>query len=140
MFVGSLSKRKNVKIVIEALKGVNNIEFNIVGNGEEYIHLKKLAVRNQITSNFIGVKPMDEIPTIMQQNDILILPSLHDGWGAVINEAMTLGLYVISSDRCGAKTLISDNRRGLIFKSNNISDLKEKLLQCICLLYTSRCV
>ena len=131
LFVGSLSKRKNVKIVIEALKGVNNIEFNIVGNGEEYIHLKKLAVRNQITSNFIGVKPMDEIPTIMQQNDILILPSLHDGWGAVINEAMTLGLYVISSDRCGAKTLISDNRRGLIFKSNNISDLKEKLLQCI---------
>lgn len=57
---------------------------------------------------------MSEVPEFMQHNDVLILPSLHDGWGAVVNEAMTLGLYVIVSDRCGAKALIADETDGLI--------------------------
>ena len=29
---------------------------------------------------------MKEIPSIMQENDVLVLPSLHDGWGAVVNK------------------------------------------------------
>lgn len=49
---------------------------------------------------------MNEIPHIMENHDILILPSLHDGWGAVVNEAITMGLYIITSDKCGAKALI----------------------------------
>ena len=32
-----------------------------------------------------GFQPQTEIPTWMSKNDILILPSIHDGWGAVVN-------------------------------------------------------
>ncbi|WP_337558752.1 glycosyltransferase family 4 protein [Phocaeicola plebeius] len=131
LFVGNLCKRKNVTIVIEALKGLNNLEFTIVGNGEEKTNLKKLAQECKITVSFLGAKDMKEIPSIMQENDVLILPSLHDGWGAVVNEAMDLGLYVIVSNRCGARTMLDKGITGEVFISNNIKSLRGSIVHCL---------
>lgn len=127
LFVGSLIHRKNVQIVIDALKNNSEIDFTLVGDGPERSKLEKLAQKNGLNARFLGIKPMKVVLNIMQQNDILILPSLHDGWGAVVNEAMTLGLYVIVSDHCGAKALIADETDGLIFKSKDVSSLKKSL-------------
>lgn len=127
LFVGSLIHRKNVPVVMEALKDNSEIDFTLVGDGPERRKLEKLAQKNGVNARFLGTKPMSEVPEFMQHNDVLILPSLHDGWGAVVNEAMTLGLYVIVSDRCGAKALIADETDGLIFKSKDVSSLKESL-------------
>lgn len=127
LFVGSLIPRKNVKIVIEALKNNSNIDFTIIGDGKEKRKLELLANRNHVNINFLGTQSMQKIPVFMQQHDILILPSLHDGWGAVVNEAITLGLYVIVSDRCGAKALIKSIKDGYIYKCHKISDLKQAL-------------
>lgn len=131
LFVGNLCTRKNVKIVIEALKGVNNLEFTIVGNGKEKTNLEKLAQKYKIPVSFLGAKDMKEIPSIMQENDVLILPSLHDGWGAVVNEAMDLGLYVIVSNRCGARTMIDKGITGEVFMSNNIKSLRGSIAHCL---------
>lgn len=131
LFVGSLIPRKNVQIVMEALKDNSDIDFTLVGDGEERVKLEVIAQKNRINTRFLGIRPMNEVPEIMQQNDVLILPSLHDGWGAVVNEAMSLGLYVIVSDRCGAKALIVDDTDGLIFKSKDVSSLKESLKKVI---------
>ncbi len=131
LFVGSLCKRKNVKIVIEALKGLSDVELTIVGDGKEKQKLKKLSNRNDISVSFLGTKSMKEIPSIMQENDILILPSLHDGWGAVVNEAMDLGLYVIVSNRCGARTMIDKGITGEVFISNNIKSLRSSIVHCL---------
>lgn len=131
LFVGSLIPRKNVSVVMEALKNNSEIDFTLVGDGPERSKLEKLAQKNGVNARFLGTKPMKVVPNIMQQNDVLILPSLHDGWGAVVNEAMSLGLYVIVSDRCGAKALIVDDTDGLIFKSKDVSSLKESLKKVI---------
>lgn len=127
LFVGSLTPRKNVNIVLEALKGNQSIDFNIVGNGVKRSLLEQQAIKNHVNANFLGSQPMNKIPIIMQQNDILILPSLHDGWGAVVNEAMTLGLYIIISDRCGAKALITNKLKGEVYPYKNVNKLKEIL-------------
>lgn len=123
LYVGSLSKRKNVKILLEALRGNKNVSLNIVGDGEERSMLEQMAQANEIRANFIGTLPMKEIPVIMQQNDVLVLPSLYDGWGAVVNEALTQGLYVVCSDRCGAKDLLHTDKRGCIFGNDNSVNL-----------------
>lgn len=124
LFVGNLCKRKNVKIVIEALKGIKDIEFSILGDGEEKLELERLANKNKVAVSFLGFKSMKEVPSIMQEHDVLILPSLHDGWGAVVNEAMDLGLYVIVSDRCGARMMIEKHKTGDIFISNSYISLR----------------
>lgn len=124
LFVGSLSKRKNVKVLIEALRGVRNIELTIVGDGTERQSLEQLAIERNVPAKFVGTKAMNEIPSIMVQHDMLVLPSLHDGWGAVVNEALTQGLFAVCSDKCGAKDLLLDARRGKVFANDNANSLK----------------
>lgn len=124
LFVGSLSKRKNVKVLVEALKGMTDIELTVVGDGEERHALECLVADDGVIAKFVGIKPMNEIPEIMSQFDVLALPSLHDGWGAVVNEALTQGLYVICSDKCGAKDLLHDSRLGKVFTNDNAVELR----------------
>lgn len=131
LFVGSLSHRKNVRVVLDALNNLSDIEFTIVGDGEEKTALKELVVQKKLPVTFCGKKQMNEIPHIMENHDILILPSLHDGWGAVVNEAITMGLYIITSDKCGAKALIKNKRIGIVFKNNDATDLHVKLHNCL---------
>lgn len=59
------------------------------------------------------------------------MPSLHDGWGAVVNEAMDLGLYVIVSNKCGARAMIDKGITGEIFISNNINSLRDSIAHCL---------
>lgn len=66
----------------------------------------------------------------MSKNDILILPSIHDGWGAVVNEALQTGMYVICSNTCGAADLLKDERIGKVFHVNNEQQLSEIMQWC----------
>lgn len=139
LFVGNLCKRKNVQIVIRALKGIDSVEFTVIGDGIERKNLERLSQKMKIEVNFLGTKEMKAISHIMQSYDVLVLPSLYDGWGAVVNEAMGLGLYVIVSDRCGAKQLIDNESVGLIVKSNSVLSVKKALIYCVENLEVIRC-
>lgn len=100
---------------------------NIVGDGEKRRELEALLKKSEINAYFLGTMPMKDIPNEMQKNDVLVLPSLYDGWGAVVNEALTQGLYVVCSDKCGAKDLLHDKKLGVKFKNNKSNDLSNVL-------------
>lgn len=144
VFVGSLDRRKNVKVLLEALSLVgshseikshteltDHTDFNvtIVGDGPEHSLLEEKAkiVGSNIRVEFRGALPMEETQKVIAENDVLVLPSLHDGWGAVINEAMTLGTIPVCSDKCGAKAIIKKSGFGGVFDVNNPLQLTEML-------------
>lgn len=142
LYVGALSHRKNVRLLLKAMQMLNreeqkSLEIGILGDGEQLEELKNMLKVKDTHSKVIfhGIQPMAKIPKFMEQYDILCLPSLHDGWGAVINEALTLGLYVICSDHCGSKYLITSGNGsvtcGEIFKSDNAYSLMNILKDCI---------
>lgn len=131
-FVGSLDRRKNVKMLLEALSKIKShmeIRATIVGDGPERMMLETQAkfLDENIKIEFRGALPMDEVQRIIANNDVLVLPSLHDGWGAVINEAMTLGTIPICSDKCGARVLIKNSGFGGIFEVNKPQALADLL-------------
>ena len=68
----------------------------------------------------------------MERTSIYLLTSDNEeGWGAVLNEAMNSGCAVVSSDRAGSTNfLIADKENGIVFRSNDLTDLynKTKLL------------
>ena len=107
------------------------MEIGIVGDGEQRQELELMAQNATVKIHFYGTQPMESIPEIMEQYDVLVLPSLHDGWGAVVNEALTLGLYVICSDHCGAKMLVKEENNGIIFPSNDSINLMHCIYDCI---------
>ena len=82
---------------------------------------KELA--GQIEKAFI----QENVLRIMQSHDLLILPSMYDGWGAVINEALQQGMRVLCSDRCGASCLLDGIHRGGTFSWNEKGSLEREL-------------
>ena len=130
-FVGSLDKRKNVGELMDALSQINNmnIDVTIVGDGPERnnIEQKVSDLDAKIKVKFLGTLPMEATQNVIAHNDVLVLPSLHDGWGAVINEAMMLGTTPICSSKCGAKYIIQKSGFGGVYKTRCPKELAELL-------------
>jgi glycosyltransferase involved in cell wall biosynthesis len=69
---------------------------------------------------------------LMAIASVMVLPSQHEPWGAVVNEAMAAGVPVIASDRVGAAVeLIENGRNGFIFEAGNIAQLTEVLIRAL---------
>ncbi len=134
IFVGQLIERKGVQILLKALKRIkekrDDFHLTIIGKGELEPTLRNYIECNQLQRlvNFQGIILSENVTNYISKADLLILPSLFDGWGMVINEALLCDVPVLVSDQCGAKELITDNHNGLIFKGNDEQSLSEKLL------------
>jgi glycosyltransferase involved in cell wall biosynthesis len=133
MFSGRLVTIKCVDLLIKAFLQVSerfpNIELLIVGYGPEEQRLKKMAGENSCI-HFLGHRGIDEIAGIYGISDILVLPSISEPWGLVVNEAMACGCAIIASDRCGcSRDLIQDN--GIIVEGGKLDPLVEALEQLL---------
>jgi glycosyltransferase involved in cell wall biosynthesis len=73
------------------------IELVWVGDGELRAQLDRAELPSNFTQTFHGNKPYAALPSIYQDCGALILPSLMDEWGLVVNEAMASGLVVLGS-------------------------------------------
>ncbi len=125
-FVGSLDRRKNVMTILKAFayfrhkheSAFRQCHLTIVGDGPLKGKLEKYVEDNRLTDNvtFTGILPMSAARRVIAQSHALLLPSLYDGWGAVVNEALTVGTMVYCSDTCGASVLVQDDpSRGCVF-------------------------
>ena len=77
---------------------------------------------------FFGACPSDRIAGIYGSCDCLVLPTLHDGWGVVLNEAASVGMPIISTTECGAAWhLIEDGKNGFRVPANNADALREAM-------------
>ena len=132
VFVGSLSWRKAPLDLLKAkILMPSSCKITFVGDGPERSKLENCIERKRLRDiSLLGTKKNSEISSIFSQHDILILPSIYDGWGAVVNEALQRGLYVICSDRCGAKDLLQDARCGCVFHSGNHKQLAAIMHHC----------
>lgn len=135
VFVGNLIKRKNVFLLMKSinyLKRYFNYKFtlDIIGDGPELLKLKQFVDENSLSKfvTFRGSLPINIVQKELQHYDALILPSKYDGWGAVINEALHHGLFVIISSSCGSKCLVEGTDRGYVFINNDLNSLSEALV------------
>lgn len=137
IFVGSLNKRKSPDTITKAMSICLSADksfggkVTFVGDGEKRRPMEQYVKEHHLEEcvDFLGYQPIEQGKLLMAQNDILILPSLHDGWGAVVNEALQAGLYVVVSDACGAKDLVEeDPRLGCVFHRGDETQLADIML------------
>ena len=131
LYVGSFSDRKNVAWAVERLSQKEDLEIGLVGDGEQRATIEQILTKAKAEVIMYGTQPMEKVSEIMQAYDVLILPSKHDGWGAVVNEALILGLYVICSNHCGASYLLKEEQQGLIFSLEDTDSLNCVIESCI---------
>jgi glycosyltransferase involved in cell wall biosynthesis len=126
-FVGQLIPRKGVDVLIRAVAMLKSLPWSlsIVGGGESESMLRGLAESEGVADriDWLGAVPNSTIPELLATHDALILPSRHDGWGAVVNEALTAGTPALCSAACGAADLISSTTCGEVFPAGNVAAL-----------------
>lgn len=132
IFIGSIDKRKNVLSLIESFISVDNSSARliVIGNGALEQELKT-KIKNSPNIDFLGRVDNNNISDYISASDLLILPSVFDGWGAVVNEALMCGTPVVASDYCGASVLLDGKQRGEIFsvKKDNLSTILDKWIK-----------
>lgn len=125
--VGWLLPIKGPMILLEAMKdvwkGFPDVDLIFVGKGELEGQLRAEAHRigGGGRVKFLGWR--SDIPEIMQLLDIFVLPSLNEGMGRVVVEAMAAGIPVVASGVGGILDLVKHRQNGLLVEPGNANDL-----------------
>ena len=133
VFVGQLIRRKGVDLLLEAMhalfKQYPKLFLTVIGRGEMADSIQERAAMLGVTDRVVleGVIPSRAIPERVAAADLLVLPSRFDGWGMVVNEALSVGKPVIVSDRCGSADLVQNEVNGYVFRGEDIVDLRRCL-------------
>lgn len=108
-------------------------KFNIdmFGSGDEFQNIEAMISKLGVSDcvKLKGNLPNEDILKEMRKHSIFLFTSdRNEGWGAVLNEAMSNGCAVVGSHEIGSVPfLIRDGENGLIFKSKSISSLEKKV-------------
>jgi len=126
-FVGQMIPRKRVDLLIDALAPLcdHNLELVIIGGGPLATRLEqRAAVKLGIGRvSMLGRLPMNQVGIELGSLDCLVLPSDHDGWGAVVSEALMSGVPAICSDRCGSLSAVRASGLGGVFPKGDVKAL-----------------
>lgn len=107
--VGELNKNKNHKIVIDALKKINDeIYYVICGEGELHNYYMSYIKENGLDKRVYLMGYRDDIDNFYKIADLFILPSKREGIPGAIMEAIATGIPVIASDIRGVRDIVPD--------------------------------
>ena len=117
MFVGRLIKEKNLEFLISIFNKLPNFSLTIVGDG----FLKEI-LSSKSNNNIIFIEHVDndKLGALLNNADFLILPSIKETWGLVIEESLYFKTPVIISSKCGAIDLIEDRVNGIVIDPCNL--------------------
>lgn len=125
--VGQFIYRKGYDILLQACeKLADSVGVYIIGGKptEEYLKMKRELKLNQV--HFIDFMDKNHLAEYYKAADLFVLPTREDIWGLVVNEAMSYGLPVITTDKCVAGIeLIKNGQNGNIVSNENPSLLAE---------------
>lgn len=136
VFVGRFVKLKAIDITLRAIARARDsgadVTLDLLGDGEERGSLQALATELGIADSvvFHGFQPQERCAEIMGRSDALILNSLRECGGAVVLEAMAMGLPVIASAWGGPLDYL-DDQSGILVHPAPRADFAERLAQAI---------
>ena len=97
---------------------------------DEYLSLCKQVGANNV--HFVGFKPKEDLKKYYWAADVFAMPTRSDVWGLVVNEALSFGIPVISSDQCGAALeLIKEGKNGSIVPVNDPEAMTTAILKVL---------
>jgi glycosyltransferase involved in cell wall biosynthesis len=121
---GPMYLLKAMEIVWQTHPGIQLI---YVGKGDLEEDVKKEAHRMGVFEKVTFLGWRDDIPEIMQVLDIFVLPSLNEGMGRVLVEAMAAGRPIVASKVGGIPDLVKDGQNGFLVKPGDANDLSSAI-------------
>jgi len=140
LYVGTIDKRKGLKYLIEAIALIkrerNDFDFNlnIVGKITEQAYYQGILeqIRMQGVEDkvkFLGRVSDEQLEECYKKAELFVFPSLLEGYGIVLVEAMSKGLPIIAFDNSAIPYSITDGENGLLAKNKDSQSFADKLIE-----------
>ena len=132
IFVGRITPQKGLPYLLCALQELIHagapVRLTIIGAGIDLDNLKRTAKDVESHVTFLGEVPNGRITDHLLGHDIFVLPSLYEGFGVAVVEAMAAGLPVIVT-RCGGPEFFVDDTFGRVCTPGSVASLKAAILE-----------
>ncbi len=131
VWASTFSIRKGAHYLVEAWRDLN------AGSDAEIEIFGAVTVPERIWSpapagmHFRGSVPRTTLFDAFDRADVLVFPTLSDGFGMVVTEAFARGLPVITTDQAGASDLVRHGENGLIIKAGQPDEIQGALSWCL---------
>jgi glycosyltransferase involved in cell wall biosynthesis len=130
LFAGKLTLLKRSIDVVEAIAQLmqRNVAARLMmaGSGPLEAEVRARAQALGVSLDCLGFQNQTEMPSAYAAADLLVLPSAHETWGLVCNEALACGTPIVVSDQAGcAPDLAKDGLVGRSFSMGNITELAD---------------
>lgn len=135
--VASLTAIKGTKYLIgafaELIKRRDDILLFIIGEGPLRVELENQVRFLNLDGHvrFLGFIPNEELVFWFNAADLFVLPSLGEGFGNVLIEAMSCGTPIVASNVGGIPEIINTNKLGILVSPANIEKLSNGILQAL---------
>jgi glycosyltransferase involved in cell wall biosynthesis len=129
IYCGNLSLRKGVHYLLQAFSEsrLSNAELWLIGSAPESSFSRLIAKYRSDKVRFLGTFSQNELRQIYAKGSVFVLPSLADGFGMVVPQAMACGLPVIVTENVGAADIVTDGVEGYVVPNRHVAALKDKM-------------
>ena len=131
--IGRIERRKGQEHLISAMGQINNARVILVGRGEgEHLKgLQGLSEKLKVSDRVIIAGYRDDIPSLLKEIDILVFPTITEGFSRIILEAMAATKPVIATDVGGNPEAVVDATTGYIVPAGVVPALAAKINELI---------
>jgi len=133
LFVGSLIERKGVRYLLQAfaniVQNLPEMQLLLMGEGQQRAECEAFAQSLGITQHvtFAGAQSQEQVAEGMRKAKVFVLPSIEEGLGVVLLEALASGTPIVASN-VGGITDVVDNKIGILVLPGDINQLTEAIL------------
>jgi glycosyltransferase involved in cell wall biosynthesis len=128
LYVGNLTQLKGISYLFCAMRSLRGAATLTLVGAKPGIDCPKLTVALK-EHNWLGAVPHQRVLEIMAQHDVLVFPTLFDGFGLVILEAMARGLTVITTPNAGGSSVIDEGKDGFVVPIRDADAIARRVLE-----------
>lgn len=127
IMTGGMTLRKGVHHLLQAFAELNLPKSELMLIGSMNDEMKPFFEKYAGHFKHMGHIPQGDLHRYYSQGSVFAFPSIEDGFGMVIIQAMACGLPVIASENTGGPDIVDDGKEGFIIPIRSVEKLKEKL-------------
>lgn len=137
LFVGRLEKRKGIDFLVKAIplvkKEIPDIKLFVIGRGKLREEIQKFSQSNNLEANiqFLGFVPDEDLVKWYNQVQLVVVPSIFEGFGMIAIEAMACATPVIGTMVPGLRDIIEDGKNGLLVEYGNYEALSKAIVELL---------
>ena len=130
-------QKKGQHILLKAIsilqnKGINNISIDFIGDGPSENYLKELSSELHLNNiNFLGAKSVNYIYEHLNEYNLLVQPSIFEGFGLTVAEGIAAKVPVLVSENEGPLEIIDGGKYGFTFPLNDYKSCANKIYEII---------